>query len=255
MRESVKTKPKAAAHPVPAALRAAVPHTLPVLAGYFVLSMGYGIYVQSLGLPVWYPMLMGAVVYGGSWEMVLASLLLEPFAPLSALLMGVMIQARHIFYGFAMLERYRGYGLRGLYMIFTMSDETFAVTYSAEPPEGVDRGWFWFFISLLDQCYWVFGAGFGAFLGLVLPFSTEGVDFVMTAMFVVTFMDRWEKDRRHYSALTGLGVSVLCLVVFGSGSFLLPAMGGILALLTLLRRPIEAQELKAGTGEAEEARQ
>ena len=182
-------------HPALPALRAAIPQTLPVLAGYFVLGMGYGIYVQSLGLPVWMPMLMGTVVYGGSLEFVLASLLLRAFSPLSAFLMALMIQARHLFYGLAMLERYKGYGWRSFYMIFAMSDETFSITCSAEPPEGVDKGWFMFFITLLDQFYWVASAGLGAVLGSVLPFSTEGVDFVMTAMFTVIFLNQWEKDK------------------------------------------------------------
>lgn len=224
------------------ALRAAAPHTLPILTGYAVLGMGYGVYVQSLGLPVWYPMLMGTVVYGGSLEFVLASLLLEPFAPLSAFIMALMVQARHLFYGLAMLERYKGYGLRSVYMIFAMTDETFSVTCSAEPPEGVDRGWFMFFISLLDQFYWVASAGIGAVVGSMLPFSTDGVEFVMTAMFVVIFLNQWEKDKRHYSALIGVGSSLVCLIVFGADSFLLPAMGCILALLVLFRRPIEQAE-------------
>ena len=227
------------------ALRAAAPQTIPVLAGYFVLGMGYGIYVQSLGLPVWMPMLMGTVVYGGSLEFVLASLLLSAFSPLSAFLMALMIQARHLFYGLAMLERYKGYGLRSFYMIFAMSDETFSITCSAEPPEGVDRGWFMFFITLLDQCYWVFSAGLGAVVGSVLPFSTEGVDFVMTAMFTVIFLNQWEKDRQHYSALIGLAAPLVCLAVFGSGSFLLPSMGCILILLLALRKPIEKAESPA----------
>lgn len=224
------------------ALRAAFPQTLPVLAGYFVLGLGYGIYVQSLGLPVWYPMLMGTVVYGGSLEFVLASLLLEQFSPIAAFLMALMIQARHLFYGLAMLERYKGYGLRSFYMIYAMSDETFSITCSAEPARGIDKGWFMFFITLLDQCYWVLSAGLGAQLGSVLPFSTEGVDFVMTAMFVVIFLNQWQKDSQHYSALIGLGVSAVCLVIFGDDSFLLPAMAGILALLALGRKPIEAKQ-------------
>ena len=224
------------------ALRAAAPQTIPVLAGYFVLGMGYGIYVQSLGLPVWMPMLMGTVVYGGSLEFVLASLLLSAFSPLSAFLMALMIQARHLFYGLAMLERYKGYGLRSFYMIFAMSDETFSITCSAEPPEGVDRGWFMFFITLLDQFYWVASAGLGAVVGSVLPFSTEGVDFVMTAMFTVIFLNQWEKDEQHYSALIGLAAPLACLVVFGSSSFLLPSMGCILILLLALRKPIEKAE-------------
>ena len=202
------------------ALRAAAPQTIPVLAGYFVLGMGYGIYVQSLGLPVWMPMLMGTVVYGGSLEFVLASLLLSAFSPFSAFLM------------------------------LAMSEETFSITCSAEPPAGVDRGWFMFGITLLDQCYWVFSAGLGAVVGSVLPFSTEGVDFVMTAMFTVIFLNQWEKDRQHYSALIGLAAPLVCLAVFGSGSFLLPSMGCILILLLALRRPIEKAESPAEeTGE------
>ena len=231
--------------PVWRAFRAAAPQTLPVFAGYLVLGLGYGIYVQSLGLPVWLPPLMGTVVYGGSLEFVLASLLLGSFAPVSAFLMALMIQARHLFYGLTMLQRYRGYGLRSAYMIFAMSDETFSITCSAEPPEGVDKGWFMFFITLLDQIYWVASAAMGAALGSVLPFSTEGVDFVMTAMFVVIFLNQWEKEKQHYSGIIGLAVPLVCLHIFGSGSFLIPSMVCILVALLLLRRPIEAKESEA----------
>ena len=223
--------------PVWRAFRAAAPQTLPVFAGYLVLGLGYGIYVQSLGLPVWLPPLMGTVVYGGSLEFVLASLLLGSFAPVSAFLMALMIQARHLFYGLTMLQRYRGYGLRSAYMIFAMSDETFSITCSAEPPEGVDRGWFMFFITLLDQFYWVASAAMGAALGAVLPFSTEGVDFVMTAMFVVIFLNQWEKEKQHASAVIGLAAPLVCLLI--------PSMVCILAALLLLRRPIEAKESEA----------
>ena len=246
--DTVKSDPHSSGE-VWRSLRAAAPQTVPVFAGYLVLGMGYGIYVQSLGLPVWMPMLMGTVVYGGSLEFVLASLLLGAFAPLSAFLMALMIQARHLFYGLAMLERYKGYGLRSVYMIYAMSDETFSITCSAEPPEGVDRGWFMFFITLLDQLYWVASAGLGAVVGSVLPFSTEGVDFVMTAMFVVIFLNQWEKEKQHVSALIGLLVPLVCLALFGAGSFLLPAMACILVLLVALRRPIEAIEARHGETE------
>ena len=231
--------------PVWRAFRAAAPQTLPVFAGYLVLGLGYGIYVQSLGLPVWLPPLMGTVVYGGSLEFVLASLLLGSFAPVSAFLMALMIQARHLFYGLTMLQRYRGYGLRSAYMIFAMSDETFSITCSAEPPEGVDKGWFMFFITLLDQIYWVASAAMGAALGAVLPFSTEGVDFVMTAMFVVIFLNQWEKEKQHASAIIGIAAPLVCLRIVGSGSFLIPSMVCILVTLLLLRRPIEAKESEA----------
>ena len=227
------------------AFRAAAPQTLPVFAGYLVLGLGYGIYVQSLGLPVWLPPLMGTVVYGGSLEFVLASLLLGSFAPVSAFLMALMIQARHLFYGLTMLQRYRGYGLRSAYMIFAMSDETFSITCSAEPSEGVDKGWFMFFITLLDQIYWVASAAMGAALGSVLPFSTEGVDFVMTAMFVVIFLNQWEKEKQHASAIIGIAAPLVCLRIFDSGSFLIPSMVCSLVALLLFRRPIEAKESEA----------
>ena len=235
------------------AFRAAAPQTVPVFAGYLVLGFGYGIYVQSLGLPVWLPMLMGTVVYGGSLEFVLASLLLSAFSPLSAFLMALMIQARHLFYGLAMLERYKGYGWRSFYMIFAMSDETFSITCSAQPPEGVDKGWFMFFITLLDQIYWVASAGLGAVVGSVLPFSTEGVDFVMTAMFVVIFLNQWEKEKQHYSGIIGLAVPLVCRLIFGAGSFLLPSMACILILLAALRRPIEKADGIAPDPAREEA--
>ena len=137
--QTILTPSRDSSGAVLAALKAAFPQTIPVLTGYFVLGLGYGIYVQSLGLPIWLPPLMGTVVYGGSLEFVLASLLLDSFSPLSAFLMALMIQARHLFYGLTMLERYQGYGPRGFYMIYAMSDETFSITCSAEPPEGVDR--------------------------------------------------------------------------------------------------------------------
>ena len=234
MQHLSQTVSPALPHPCLRALRAAFPQTIPVLAGYFVLGLGYGIYVQSLGLPVWMPMLMGTVVYGGSLEFVLASLLLGAFSPLSAFLMALMIQARHLFYGLAMLDKYRGTGWKKFYLIFGMCDETFSLTCTAQPPEGIDRGWFMFFITLLDQCYWVFSAGLGAVVGSVLPFSTEGLDFVMTAMFVVIFLEQWLKDTNHASALAGLGIGGLCLALFGADGFMLPAMAGILAVLTLL---------------------
>ena len=251
MREQNETNLNRA--PVWRAFRAAAPQTLPVFAGYLVLGLGYGIYVQSLGLPVWLPPLMGTVVYGGSLEFVLASLLLGSFAPVSAFLMALMIQARHLFYGLTMLQRYRGYGLRSAYMIFAMSDETFSITCSAEPPQGIDRGWFMFFITLLDQFYWVASAGLGAVVGSVLPFSTKGVDFVMTAMFVVIFLNQWEKEKQHYSGIIGLAVPLVCRLIFGAGSFLLPSMACILILLAALRRPIEKADGIAPDPAREEA--
>ena len=197
------------------------------------------------GFSFWYPLLMSLTIFGGSLEFVAVSMLLAPYAPVQCFLMALMIQARHLFYGIAMLDKFKGLGWKKPYLIYGMCDETFSITCSAEPPEGVDKGWFMFFITLLDQFYWVASAAMGAALGAVLPFSTEGVDFVMTAMFVVIFLNQWEKEKQHASAVIGLAAPLVCLRIFGSGSFLIPSMVCILVALLLLRRPIEAKESEA----------
>ena len=138
-----------------------------------------------------------------------------------------------------MLEKFRGTGKKKPYLIFGMCDETFSVNYSAVIPPDVDRGWFMFFVTLLNQAYWVFGAAFGGLCGKLIPFNTEGLDFIMTALFVVIFLEQWLKEKKHYTALCGLFASALCLVLFGADSFLLPAMALILLLLTVFRGPIE----------------
>lgn len=221
------------------ALKAAFPNTIPILAGFCFLGMAYGIYMNVSGFSFWYPMLMGMTIFGGSLEFVAVSMLLGAFAPLQTLLVTLMVQARHLFYGIAMLDRVKGLGWKRIYLIFGMCDETFSINYSARIPEDVDRGWFMFFVTLLNQIYWVLGATLGGILGSYLKFDTEGLDFVMTAMFVVIFLDQWLKEKKHYTALIGLVVSVVCLLGFGADSFMIPTMIGILCLLTLFRKPIE----------------
>lgn len=221
------------------ALKAAFPHTVPVMAGYLFLGISYGVYANVSGLSFLYPVLMGIIVYGGSLEFVAVSMLLGSFAPLQTFMMALLIQARHLFYGIAMLEKYKGTGWKKLYLIYTLSDETFSVNCSARVPDGIDKGWFYFFITLLDQLYWVSGAALGGILGSFIPFNTEGLDFVMTAMFVVIFLEQWLKEKKHYTALIGVIASAGCLFVFGADSFLIPTMVCILCFLTVFRKPIE----------------
>ena len=219
--------------------RAAFPQTIPILAGFLFLGFSYGVYANVSGFSFLYPTLTALLIYGGSLEFVVISMLTEPFAPLQTFLAALIIQARHLFYGIAMLEKFRGTGKKKPYLIFGMCDETFSVNYSAVIPPDVDRGWFMFFVTLLNQAYWVFGAVFGGLCGKLIPFNTEGLDFIMTALFVVIFLEQWLKEKKHYTALCGLFASALCLVLFGADSFLLPAMALILLLLTVFRGPIE----------------
>ena len=206
------------------ALKAAFLHTLPVLTGFAFLGLAYGIYMNTSGFPFYYPMLMSMLIFGGSLEFIAVEMLLGPFAPLQVFIMALLIQARHLFYGLSMLEKYKGMGWKKVFLIFGMCDETFSINYTAEAPEGVDKGWFLFFITLLDYLYWTVSATAG---GLIGSQQIIGISFVMTAMFVVIFLDQWLKEKNHVSSIIGLSVSALCLICF-----LIPTMLIILGLLT-----------------------
>ena len=221
------------------AFRAAFPYTIPVMTGYLFLGISYGIYMKVSGFSFLYPMFMAITIFGGSLEFLAVSLLMSTFAPLQTFLMALVIQARHLFYGLAMLEKYKNTGLKKLYLIFALTDETFSVNCSTPVPEGMDKGKFYFAVSLLDQCYWVSGATIGGILGSFIPFNTEGLDFVMTAMFVVILIEQWLKEKKHYTAFIGVLSSVLCLLLFGADSFIIPSMVCIFTMLTLFRKPIE----------------
>ena len=218
------------------AFKAAFPHTIPIFAGFWFLGLTYGIYMNASGFSFWYPMLMSLVIFAGSMEFVTVNLLLGAFHPLQALLMTLMINARHLFYGISMLDKYKGTGLKKIYLIFGMCDESFSINYTAEIPKGVDKGLFFFFVTVLNHFYWVFGATLGGIFGSVLRFNTEGLDFVMTAMFVVIFMEQWSKEKTHKSEFLGIGLSLLSLVIFGANQFLRPAMAAILAALSIGRK-------------------
>lgn len=224
------------------ALKSAFPYTVPIFAGFLFLGMTYGIYMNVSGFSFWYPMFMSLTIFAGSAEFVAVSLLLGPFRPFQALAMTLMLNARHLFYGISMLDKYRGTGLKKIYLIFGMCDESFSINCTAEIPKDVDRGWFMFFVTLLNHLYWFSGAALGGLFGSFIHFNTEGLDFVMTAMFVVIFMEQWMKEKHHGSALLGLGLSFLCLLAFGPGRFMVPSMIAILAALTLLQKPFEKGE-------------
>ncbi|MDD5901091.1 MAG: AzlC family ABC transporter permease [Lachnospiraceae bacterium] len=217
----------------------AFPKTIPIMMGFLFLGMSYGIYMKVSGFSFIYPLCMSVVIFGGSLEFVAVAMLLGSFAPLQTFLMALMIQARHLFYGISMLEKYKGTGWKKPYLIFGLCDESFSVNCSTEVPEGVEKSWFYFFVTMLNQVYWVIGATVGGILGSFIRFNTEGLDFVMTAMFVVIFLEQWLKEKKHYTALIGVLVSAVCLLVFGAESFLIPTMVCILCLLTVFRKPIE----------------
>lgn len=221
------------------ALKAAFPNTIPIFAGFWFLGLAYGIYMNVSGFSFVYPMVMSLVIFGGSLEFVAVEMLLSPFAPLQVLAMALLIQARHLFYGISMLGRFKNMGWKKYYLIFGMCDETFSINYTAQIPKDVDHGWFMFFVTLLNHFYWFSGATIGGLIGSLIHFDTTGISFVMTAMFIVIFMEQWKKEENHISAYIGLGASVICLIFFGSGSFMVPTMIFIITLLAVFRKLLE----------------
>lgn len=224
------------------AFRAAFPHTLPIFAGFWFLALAYGILMNTAGFSFVYPMLMSATIFGGSLEFITVTMLMSPFAPVQTFIVALLVQARHLFYGIAMLDKFKGMGWKKFFLIFGMCDETFSINYTAEIPPDVDRGWFMFFVTLLDWFYWVSGATVGGLAGSLIRFNTKGLSFVMTAMFTVIFLEQLQKEKHPTTALIGLGCSILCLVIFGPQSFMIPTMVSILAVLLGMRKKIEKED-------------
>lgn len=219
------------------AFQAAFPYTLPICVGFLFLGMYYGFMMRSKGFSFLYPLFMSMFIFAGSMEFVTVNLLLSAFHPLSAFFLALMVNARHLFYGISMLGKYKNVGWKKFYLIYGMCDETFSVNCTAKIPEDVDEGWFMFFVTLLNQIYWVGGATLGALLGYVIHFDTTGIEFVMTALFVVMFLNQWEeKGADHKAALMGVGASLLCLLVFGGQNFILPAMALIIVCFLLAEK-------------------
>lgn len=219
------------ARPRSAALRAAFPATIPVMTGYFCLGMAYGVLMQSKGYgPLW-STLMSAVAFGGSMQFVAIALLTSAFDPLQAFLLAVLVNARHMFYGMSLLDRYRGLGRSRIPLVYLLSDETFSLVSTLEPPAGVERRRFYLYISLLDYAYWVAATAIGGLLGNLIAFNTKGMDFALTALFVVLFLEQWKKRENRPAGVTGAVCAAMSLAVFGAENLVIPAMVLVLAAL------------------------
>lgn len=217
------------------ALKTAFPYTIPICIGFLFLGMSYGFLMRSKGFSFVYPMCMSIFIFAGSMEFVTVNLLLSAFQPVHALLLALMVNARHLFYGISMLTKYKNVGMKKWYLIYGMCDETFSINCTISP-EGVDQGWFMFFVTLLNQIYWVTWVTLGALLGYVIQFDTTGIEFVMTALFVVMFLDKWEEKEQRQFSLAGVLCSLICLIIFGSEHFILPAMTLIIIYFLMTHR-------------------
>lgn len=216
--------------------------SLPIMAGYLVLGMGFGILLETKGYGVVWALVMSCFIYAGSMQYVTIDLLTGGASLISAALMTLMVNARHLFYGISMIERYRDTKPYKPYLIFGLTDETYSVVCSTVVPEGVDETKYYFLVTLLAHGYWITGSVAGSLLGSMINFNSAGIDFSMTALFLVVFVEQWKSTKNHGSAIIGVAASFACLLIFDAEKFLIPAMLSITFLLTILRKKLEVSK-------------
>ncbi len=226
-------------------LKKAVIKTLPVMAGYMVLGMGFGILLKVNGYGAWWAFLMSLFIYAGSMQYVSIPLITGGASFISIAITTLMVNARHLFYGISMIHKYKGAGIKKLYLMHALTDETYSLVCTDSNAEAERHGYY-LIISLLNHCYWMIGSVLGALIGGLIKFDAKGIDFSMTALFVTVFVEQWMSTKEHRPALIGIGASVICLLLFGSEHFLIPAMIAITMILTAIRRLLEKGENRDG---------
>ena len=206
------------------AFKFAFPHTIPIMAGYIFLGIPFGLLAVSQGFSPLFAILMSVIIYSGAIQYAAIDVFLASFNPMNAIILTLMVGARHIFYGIAMLTKFSKLDSKKYYTIFGLTDETFSVLVSIDVPENLSRDWVYFFITLLNQMYWVSGTVIGFLLGSMITINLEGIDFVLTALFITIFVDQWLNSSSKVPALVGILSGLLCLVLFGANNFMIPAM-------------------------------
>lgn len=218
-------------------VRFAFTQTIPVMLGYLFLGIAFGLMMQDAGYSFWWAFFSSVCIYAGSMQFVLVTLLTSGASLLYAAIMTLFINGRHLFYGLSFIEKFRGMGKRYPYMVFSLTDETYSVLCSLKVPESLDKKRVSLLISLLDHLYWVMGSVLGGMVGQFIKFDTTGIDFSMTALFVVIVLNQWLDSKEHRPALIGAVLGILCLLLFGPDKFLLPALTfTALVLLGVKRR-------------------
>ena len=216
----------------------AFPRTIPVFVGYIFLGMAYGILMAKNGYGFFWTLAVSLFVYAGSLQYLGVTMLVSLVDPFTALIMSLVLNARHLFYGISMLERYRAVKRFKPYLIFGLTDETFSVVCHAKIPESVDQGWAYFWLTALDHGYWVLGSVLGVVAGSILTFNTTGLDFALTALFAVIFVDQWKQKAGHAYALIGVAASIFSIILCGAGNFIIYAMLLIILILTLQHKKV-----------------
>lgn len=220
-------------------LKVAIPHTIPVFTGYILLGAAYGVLMASYNYSLIWLVLSSMFIYAGSMQFVSVGLVASGFHPINAVMVTLMVNARHLFYGIAMLSKYKGVGKKRWYLALGLTDETFSVLSSTKPPDHINRGWFMFYVTLLNHTYWILGSILGGLLGNFIPFNLTGLDFVLTALFVVSLIEQVLSNKRYLPEVIGGTSAILCRLIFGPETFLIATMIMIILLVTVFRRPLE----------------
>ena len=216
-------------------LKTAFVKSIPIFCSYVFVSMAYGMMMASAGFPWYDSLLVSLTVYTGAFQFVLITFLSSGASLITIALTALLMNSRQSFYSLTFLKEFKQMGRRKLYMIHTMTDETYAVNCTLDLPKKEKEDTM-FLVALFSRCYWMIGSVIGGILGQIIPFDLTGIDFCMTALFLIIFIDQWEKAKKHSPALTGLGIGILCLLIFGENRFMLPALLIVSALLLLFQR-------------------
>ncbi len=224
------------------AFKRAFPYTIPVLTGYLFIGIAFGVMYAEKGYSFLWAMLMSLFVYAGSGQYLAVNFFVPGVSFLQVIFLTLMVNIRHVFYGLSLVERFNRFGKSRWYMIFGLTDETYSLLCTTKVPEDVDEEKFLLAISLLDQSYWVLGSVIGAIAGSVLPINSEGIDFAMTALFVVIFVEQWMEKKNRIPEMIGVILAVISLQIFGADSFVLPAMLAIIFVLMISKKNLDSGE-------------
>ena len=225
------------------AFRKAFPYTIPVLTGYLFIGIAFGVMYAEKGYSFLWAILMSVLVYAGSGQYLAVNFFVPGFSFVQVVFLTFMVNVRHVFYGISLLDKFNKIGKTRWYMIFGLTDETYSLLCTTNVPEGVDEGKFLFAISVMDHSYWVLGSAIGAIAGTLLPINSEGIDFAMTALFVVIFVEQWMEKKNRIPEMIGSAVAIIGLIVFGANHFVLPAMLAIVALLFVGRKKLDQEDV------------
>lgn len=217
--------------------------SIPVMMGYIVLGIAFGMLLESKGYGVIYALAMSVFIYAGSMQFVVINLLTSGASLLSAAIMTLFVNARHMVYGLSMIKKFKDMGSLKPYMIFSLTDETYSLLVGSKVPDGCEEKYYLFFISFFDQCYWIIGSLIGSIVGSLLSINTTGLDFAMTALFIVIVLEQFLTSEKHMYTYIGFVVSIVCLVIFGSESFIIPSMIGIIIGLLFMYKKGGTQDV------------